>query len=201
MRFWMVTLAASLFLFSGCGSEMKAPVSVADMPAGEKLFRLNCSSCHAMGKVGFRSIDGLLQQTTAIQDEAVFLGFLRDPKRVGQYNMPGFRPSEISDEEGKTLYHWLKTTYGSDKDSTGKVQTGVQAKLFSVILLESGENSVAVIKAIRTVTGLGLADAKMLTDSPSSLIKANLTEEEAVEVKTLLEATGAVIELKEVKAE
>ena len=63
-------------------------------------------------------------------------------------------------------------------------------------LTEVGEKKVDVIKAVRTITGLGLKDAKGLVDSVPSVIKEGITKAEAGEFAKQLEAAGAKSELK-----
>lgn len=67
---------------------------------------------------------------------------------------------------------------------------------FTVTLTGVGSNKIAVIKEIRTITELGLKEAKDLVDSAPKAIKENVTKEEAEEIKKKIEATGATIELK-----
>jgi len=67
---------------------------------------------------------------------------------------------------------------------------------FDVILNSFGENKIAVIKEVRTITGLGLKDAKDLVEAAPKPIKEGASKEEANEVKEKLEAAGATVELK-----
>ena len=66
----------------------------------------------------------------------------------------------------------------------------------SVILKEVGPSKVAVIKAVRELTGLGLVEAKGLVDSAPSAVKEGVSPEVAEEVKAKLEEAGAVVEIK-----
>lgn len=66
----------------------------------------------------------------------------------------------------------------------------------SVILKEIGQAKVAVIKAVREVTGLGLVDAKTLVDGAPKAVKENIKPEEAEEIKKKLMEAGAVVEIK-----
>lgn len=68
-------------------------------------------------------------------------------------------------------------------------------KFFDVVLSEFGENKIAVIKAIRTATNLGLKEAKELVDSVPSVVKKQLPENLAKEMKDLLEKSGASVKL------
>ena len=67
---------------------------------------------------------------------------------------------------------------------------------FTVVLTGCGANKIAVIKEIRTVTELGLKEAKELVDSAPKAVKENVSKEEAAEIKKKLEAAGATVELK-----
>ncbi|GAB6888597.1 50S ribosomal protein L7/L12 [Desulfothermus okinawensis JCM 13304] len=67
---------------------------------------------------------------------------------------------------------------------------------FDVVLKEIGGNKIAVIKAIRALTGLGLKEAKAKVDEVPSVIKEGVSKEEAEEAKKQLEEAGATVELK-----
>ena len=67
---------------------------------------------------------------------------------------------------------------------------------FDVILTSFGEKKIAVIKEVRTLTGLGLKDAKDLVEGVPKPIKEGVSKDEANEVKEKLEAAGATVELK-----
>ena len=67
---------------------------------------------------------------------------------------------------------------------------------FNVVLATFGENKVNVIKAVRTVTGLGLKEAKDLVDGAPSSVKEGVSKAEAEEIKKQLEEAGATVELK-----
>jgi large subunit ribosomal protein L7/L12 len=67
---------------------------------------------------------------------------------------------------------------------------------FDVAMTSFGENKVAVIKVVRTVTGLGLKEAKDLVESAPSNIKEGVPKDEAEEIKKQLEEAGAKVEVK-----
>jgi len=67
---------------------------------------------------------------------------------------------------------------------------------FDVILTSAGEKKVNVIKAVRTITGLGLKEAKALVDEAPSPIKEGAGKDEAEDIKKQLEEAGAAVELK-----
>ena len=67
---------------------------------------------------------------------------------------------------------------------------------FDVVLAEMGGNKVAVIKAVRGVTGLGLKEAKEAVESAPTTLKEGVSKEEAEDLKKQLEEAGAKVELK-----
>lgn len=67
---------------------------------------------------------------------------------------------------------------------------------FTVVLVNAGANKITVIKELRTLTSLGLKEAKDLVDQAPKTIKEGATKDEADKIKKQLEAAGAKIELK-----
>ena len=67
---------------------------------------------------------------------------------------------------------------------------------FSVVLVNSGQKKIHVIKEVRAVTSLALKEAKALVDSAPAPIKEGISKEEAEELKAKLEAVGATVEVK-----
>ena len=67
---------------------------------------------------------------------------------------------------------------------------------FDIELSESGSNKIAVIKEVRTITGLGLKEAKDLVEGAPKALKQGVKKEEAEEMKKALEAAGAKVTLK-----
>ena len=67
---------------------------------------------------------------------------------------------------------------------------------FDVVMTSFGGNKVSVIKAVRTITGLGLKEAKDTVEGAPSTIKEGVSKDEAEEVKKQLEEAGATVELK-----
>lgn len=79
----------------------------------------------------------------------------------------------------------------------GEAQAAEEEKTeFNVVLKEIGANKIAVIKAVREATGLGLMEAKALVEGAPSTVKENVPTEEAKALKAALEGAGAVVELK-----
>lgn len=66
---------------------------------------------------------------------------------------------------------------------------------FNVVLKSFGENKIQVIKAVRTITSLGLKEAKELVESAPKNIKDDVKKEEAEEIKKKLEDAGAEVEI------
>ncbi len=67
---------------------------------------------------------------------------------------------------------------------------------FDIILNSAGEKKVNVIKVVRSITGLGLKEAKELVDSAPGTIKEAASKDEAEDIKKQLEEAGAAVELK-----
>ena len=67
---------------------------------------------------------------------------------------------------------------------------------FDVVLAEIGAEKIKVIKAVREITGLGLAEAKALVESAPKAIKEGVSKDDAEELKKKLEDVGAKVELK-----
>ena len=67
---------------------------------------------------------------------------------------------------------------------------------FDIILAETGSNKIAVIKEVRTITGLGLKEAKDLVEGAPKPVKQGVAKADAEEIKKSLETAGAKVELK-----
>lgn len=67
---------------------------------------------------------------------------------------------------------------------------------FDVVLASFGDEKIKVIKAVREITGLGLADAKAVVEAAPKAIKEGVSKDEAEELKKKLEEVGAKVELK-----
>ena len=67
---------------------------------------------------------------------------------------------------------------------------------FDVVLAEVGAEKIKVIKAVREITGLGLADAKAVVEAAPKAIKEGVSKDEAEDLKKKLEEAGAKVELK-----
>jgi large subunit ribosomal protein L7/L12 len=67
---------------------------------------------------------------------------------------------------------------------------------FTVILAASGDKKINVIKELRTITGLGLKEAKDLVEGAPKTVKENVSKDEAAAIKKTLEEQGATVEIK-----
>jgi large subunit ribosomal protein L7/L12 len=78
----------------------------------------------------------------------------------------------------------------------GETAAAEEKDEFDVVLAGFGDNKVAVIKAVRGITGLGLKEAKELVEGAPSPLKEGVAKAEAEEMKKQLEEAGASVELK-----
>ena len=78
----------------------------------------------------------------------------------------------------------------------GDAGGGEEKSEFDVELKAAGGNKLAVVKAVKELTGLGLKEAKEMVDSAPSVIKEGVAKDEAEALKTQLEEVGAEVELK-----
>jgi len=75
-------------------------------------------------------------------------------------------------------------------------EAAVEKDEFDVVMTSFGENKVAVIKAVRGITGAGLKEAKEMVESAPATIKEAASKSEAEEIKKQLEEAGAQVDLK-----
>lgn len=79
----------------------------------------------------------------------------------------------------------------------GPAAAAVEEKTeFTVVLVEGGASKINVIKEVRTITGLGLKEAKDLVEGAPKNVKEGISKADAEEMKKKLEAAGAKVELK-----
>jgi large subunit ribosomal protein L7/L12 len=67
---------------------------------------------------------------------------------------------------------------------------------FTVILAKAGEKKINVIKEVRTITGLGLKEAKDLVEGAPKTVKEGVNKDEAAKIRKMLEDQGAAVEVK-----
>ena len=110
--------------------------------------------------------------------------------------------SKLSVLEAVELSKALEETWGVSAAAAVAVAAGPVAAAaeekseFDVVLAEVGANKLAVIKAVKEATGLGLSEAKALVESAPKAIKEGLAKDEAEKLKASLEAAGAKVEMK-----
>ena len=80
--------------------------------------------------------------------------------------------------------------------AAGEAEAVEEKTEFDVVLTEIGQAKINVIKAVRTITSLGLKEAKELVDSAPKPVKEGVSQSEADEIKAKLEEAGATVELK-----
>ena len=102
--------------------------------------------------------------------------------------------------EVNELKNVLKDEYGIEPAAAavavgGAAEAEEEKKEFTVQLKDAGGQKVAVIKAVKEITGLGLGEAKALVDDAPSAIKEKVSKDEAEEAKKKLEEAGASVEL------
>ena len=78
----------------------------------------------------------------------------------------------------------------------GEAAAAAEQTEFTVVLKSAGANKIAVIKAVKEATGLGLGDAKKLVDGAPSNIKEGISKDEADALEAKLKEAGAEIEIK-----
>ena len=110
--------------------------------------------------------------------------------------------SKLTVLEAVELSKALEETWGVSAAAAVAVAAGPVAAAaeekteFDVVLAEVGANKLAVIKAVKEATGLGLGEAKALVESAPKAIKEGLAKDEAEKLKASLEAAGAKVEMK-----
>jgi large subunit ribosomal protein L7/L12 len=78
----------------------------------------------------------------------------------------------------------------------GEAAAAEEKTEFNVIMTKAGDNKINVIKAIRTITGLGLKEAKDLAETSPAVIKEGVNKATAADIKKQLEEAGATVEVK-----
>ena len=103
---------------------------------------------------------------------------------------------ELSD-----LVHALEETFGVSAAAAAAPAAAAAAVVeekteFDVVMTDFGAEKIKVIKEVRAITGLGLAEAKALVEGVPAKIKEGITKDEAEAIKAQIEAAGAKVELK-----
>jgi large subunit ribosomal protein L7/L12 len=100
------------------------------------------------------------------------------------------------------LVHALEDTFGVSAAAVAAPAAGAAAPAaeeqteFDVVMTSFGAEKIKVIKEVRAISGLGLAEAKALVEGVPAKIKEGLSKEDAEALKTQLEGVGATVELK-----
>ncbi len=80
--------------------------------------------------------------------------------------------------------------------AAGGAEAAAEKTEFDITLASTGDKKIEVIKVVRTITGLGLKEAKDLVDGAPSLVKQGANKADADDIKAKLEAAGATVEVK-----
>lgn len=80
--------------------------------------------------------------------------------------------------------------------AAGEAAAAEEKTEFDVVLTAAGDGKLAVIKAVREITGLGLKEAKELVEGAPKAVKSGVAKAEAEEIKNALTAAGATVEIK-----
>ena len=95
------------------------------------------------------------------------------------------------------LVHALEETFGVSAAAAAAPAAPVEEKTeFDVVMTEFGAEKIKVIKEVRGLLGLGLAEAKAIVEAVPAKLKEGVSKEEGEEIKSKLEAVGAKVELK-----
>lgn len=100
----------------------------------------------------------------------------------------------LEDEWGVSAAAPVAVAAGPAADAGG--EAAEEQTEFDVVMSSFGENKVSVIKAVRTITGLGLKEAKDMVEGVPATVKEGVSKDEAEEVKKQLEEAGAAADLK-----
>ena len=107
-------------------------------------------------------------------------------------------------KEVSELAETLKTEYGIEPAAAAvavaapaaAAEAAEEKTAFDVVLKSAGANKLAIVKAVKELTGLGLKEAKDLVDAAPSELKKGVSKDEADALKKQLEEAGAEVELK-----
>ena len=119
----------------------------------------------------------------------------------------GDQIAELTLKQARDLSEYLKEEHGIEPAAGGAVviaggdggagaESAVEQTEFDVVLSNYGDKKIGVIKEVRSLTGLGLKEAKGLVESLPSKVKEGVSKEDAEEAKKKLEEAGATVEIK-----
>ena len=117
----------------------------------------------------------------------------------------GDKLAALTLKDAVELGKYMKDTYGIEAAAGGGMMVAAaggaaapkaeEKTSFDVVLKAAGEKKINVIKVVREITGLGLAEAKAFVDAPGKAVKQGLDKAEAEKIKKSLEEVGATVEL------
>ena len=138
-----------------------------------------------------------------MSDEAATIEVAAEIKTLGD------QIADLTLKQAKDLSDYLKDTHGIEPAAGGGAvmmapgagggDAGGEAAEkteFDVVMTSFGDKKIGVIKEVRSITGLGLKEAKELVEGVPSKIKEGASKEEAEEAKKKLEEAGAAVEIK-----
>lgn len=138
-----------------------------------------------------------------MSDETATLEVPEEIKNLGD------QIAELSLKQAKGLSDYLESEYGIEPAAGGAVIAQMPAGAggdgggaaeeqteFDVVLTGFGDKKIGVIKEVRSLTSLGLKEAKELVEGVPSNVKEGVSKDEAEEAKTKLEEAGASVEIK-----
>ncbi len=120
----------------------------------------------------------------------------------------GDQIAELTLKQARDLSEYLKEEHGIEPAAGGAVvvagggdggagaESAVEQTEFDVVLSNYGDKKIGVIKEVRSLTGLGLKEAKGLVEGLPSKVKEGVSKEDAEEAKKKLEDAGATVEIK-----
>ena len=102
----------------------------------------------------------------------------------------------IEEVKGLTVLELSELVHALEEEFGVSAAAAEEKTEFDVVLAEVGAEKIKVIKAVREITGLGLAEAKAAVEAAPKAIKEGVSKDEAEELKKKLEEVGAKVELK-----
>jgi large subunit ribosomal protein L7/L12 len=103
--------------------------------------------------------------------------------------------ANLTVKEVNELAEILKDEYGIEPASAAVAIASSKKKEFDIILKESGNSKLAVVKLVKELTGLGLKDAKALVDEVPTVIKHDVSVVESFVIKQNIEKAGGIVEI------
>src|SRR3954467_15435655 len=124
---------------------------------------------------------------------------------AGNIKTLGDQLAGLSLKDAVDLGKYMKEAYGIEAAAGGGMMMAAPAAAgaakaeekssFDVVLKAAGDKKIQVIKVVREITGLGLAEAKAFVDAPGKAIKTGLSKEEADKLAATLKENGATVEI------